>query len=422
MLTEVGRRGLFYGWVVIGAVFMVTFFSAGTRYSFAAFYDTLLGEFGWSRSALAGAASLNLVLAGLSRPMLGAFVDRWGSKPVMLLGLGAAAVALVLLSFSSHLWQFYLLLSLMSVGYGAASSSTTVPLVSRWFVRRRATAQSVASAGFPLGELLVVPIVTAVLIFADWRTAYRLLAGFVALVVIPLVVVLVREDPAEVGLHADGEPVTPGAPAPGLASEPAVTLAQAVRTPLFWQLGFGFFACGFTMAFASTHFMAFADDLAIEKMTASLAMGLVGGVSILGTIGLGYLGDRFSAKAMLSLAYLFRGLAYFVLWQTHGADVLFVGALVLGLSWGATVPLTAACVTTAYGRKALGSIFGTMFAVMPVGSGLGAFLAGVVFDVTGHYSPALLLDGALGLAAAAIVFLARSPEPLPEPARPATVR
>ncbi len=364
-------------------------------------------------AALAGAASLNMVLAGLSRPLVGMVVDRLGSKRVMLAGLGLAAIAILALSFSSQLWQFYLLFTIMSLGYGAASPATTVPLVNRWFVRRRATAQSVASSGTPMGELLVVPIMTALLILTDWRTAYRVLAAFVAFLVIPLGLALIRDDPAEMGLHPDGAPQRADSAPSVLTRQTGMTLREAMGTAMFWQLGLGFFVCGFTMSFASTHLMAFADDMAIEKMAASVAMGMVGGVSILATIVMGYLGDRTSVKDMLAVTYLLRGLAFFVLWQTHGVDVLFVGTFLLGLSWGSTVPLTSACVASACGRQYMGSIFGTLFAIMPIGSGLGAFFAGMVFDVSHSYGPALLVNGALGLVAAVTVYFLR---PVPKPA------
>ncbi|MBI4497478.1 MAG: MFS transporter [Chloroflexi bacterium] len=412
MVPAPARMGLYYGWIVVGSVFVVMFFGAGTRFSFGAFYDALLEEFGWSRAALAGAASLNLILAGLVRPGVGLLVDRYGSKAVMLGGLGLAALALVLLSFASQLWHFYVLFTVMSLGYGAASPSTTVPLIANWFVRRRTTAQSLASAGSPMGELLVVPIMTAVLILADWRTAYRLLALFLVLLLIPTIAAIVRNRPEEMGVVADGDPAALRGSGPAAAaSEFSMTLAQVARTPLFWQLAYGFFVCGFTMTFASTHFMAFAGDMGFEKMTASAALGLVGGTSILGTVGLGYLADRFSPKRFLALAYLLRGLAFLALWQTGGIDMLFVGVFLLGLSWGATVPLTSSCLAAACGRRYLGTIFGTMFAIMPIAAGTGAFLAGLIFDYTGSYGPALLLNGVLGLSAALVVSLMRASAP-----------
>lgn len=407
-----------YGWVIVGGVFLVLFMSSGTRFSFGAFYATLINEFGWSHAALAGAASLNMVLAGLARPAIGVVVDRVGSKPVMIAGLAMAAVSMLVLSFASELWQFYVLFSLMSVGYGAASPSTTVPLVTRWFSRRRATAQSVATAGGPTGELLIVPVITAVLVFADWHTAYRILAAMVAFVVIPIIVAIIREHPPA----AAANEASPNRGSHGrLRSDPdaiGMTFSEAIRLPVVWQLAFGFFVCGFTMTFASTHFMAFADDHGIAPVTASLALGFVGGVSILGTILMGFLGDRTSVKDVLALAYLIRGLAFFVLWQMAGVDLLFIGSLLLGLSWGATTPLTSTLVADVCGRRHLGTIFGTMFAIMPIGSGLGAFLAGAVFDLTGSYAPALLLNGVLGMTAAVIVFAARiRPMPMPIVAR-----
>lgn len=394
---------IYYGWVVIGTLFTVTLMSSGTRFSFGAFYDALLDDFGWSRSLLAGAASLNLILAGLVRPILGTFVDRFGSKEVLAAGLALAAISLVLLSFATSLWHFYLLFSLMSVGYAAASPATAVPLVSRWFVRQRATAQSIASTGSPTGELLVVPILTAVLLLTDWQTAYRILAVGIGLLLLPCALVLVRNDPSELGLMPDNDGIQEVA-SKSQVDLPGMSLNEALRSPLFWQLGFGFFVCGFTMTFASTHFMVFAGDLGIKKMTVSFAMAMIGGVSIVATVLFGYFGDRLPRKNLLAAVYFLRGAAFFVLWTTHEEYALFLGAFLLGLSWGATTPLTSACVSDAYGQRNLGSIFGTMFAIMPIGAGLGAYLAAAIFDVSGSYGPALLLDGILGCLAALTIY------------------
>lgn len=413
-VTVSRRQGLYYGWVIIGSLFTVSLVSSGTRFSFGAFYDALLEEFDWTRAMLAGAASLNLVLAGLVRPFIGVLVDRYGSKAVMISGLALAATALMLLSFATELWHFYALFTLMSLGYGASAPATAVPLVSRWFVRRQATAQSVASAGGPTGELVVVPIMTAVLLLTDWHTAYRVLAVVVGLLLLPAAIAIIRNSPAELGLAPDNDADSPAVRRQASLEAVGMTLRQALRTPLFWQLGFGFFVCGFTMTFASTHFMIFAGDEGVEKMTASFAMGMIGGVSILATIAFGYLGDRFSRQKLLSLVYFLRGLAFLVLWliphSEHRVETLFLGAFLLGLSWGATTPLTSACVADACGRRYLGSIFSTMFAFMPLGSGLGAYLAALVFDAVGSYAPALFFDFVLGVLAALVVLRTRLTE------------
>lgn len=413
--SRLARWGVFYGWVVIGTIFMVTFVSSGTRFSFGAFYDALLDEFGWERALLAGAASLNLILAGASRPLFGYLVDKIGTKIVLVSGLSLAALCMLLLSYASELWHFYVLFTVMSIGYGAASPATAVPLVSRWFVKKRATAQSVASSGGPTGELLVVPVLTAILLLTDWHTAYRVIAAVVAVVLIPMALVLVRDHPVEVGLGADNDPMAEGASRNWRKIiEPGISFRQALALPIYWQMSFGLFVCGFTMTFAATHFMLFAGDERIHPMTASYAMGMIGGVSILSTIGLGYLGDRLSRKHLLALVYLVRGLAFLMLWLVPHAEhhelAFFSGAFLLGLSWGSTTPLTSACIADACGQRNLGTIFGSMFAVMPVGSGLGAFLAAVIFDATGTYGAALLFDALLGALAAVAIYASTVPK------------
>ncbi len=429
--TAIAPR-LYYGWVVIGTLFTVTLVSTGTRFSFAAFYTAILDDFDWSRAVLAGAASITLILAGAVRPLLGVLVDRYTSKKVLMGGLLLASFSLFLLSNASELWHFYVLFAMMSLGYAAASPVTAVPLVSRWFVKRRAIAQSIAGTGGPTGELAMVPILTAILLLTDWQTAYRILAVIVLMVLLPATFLLIRNDPADVGQAPDNDPEAEQARQRSGVDQQGMTLRQAMRTRMFWQLGFGFLACGFTMSFANTHFMAFAGDMAIEPMTASFAMGAIGGMSIIASISIGHLADRYSAKKLLALVYAIRGLAFFMFWliphTDHRIDTLFVGVLLLGLSWGSTTSLTWVCIADVCGKKNLGSISSTMFAIMPLGSGVGAFLAALTFDFTGSYAPMLLVYFIMGTAAAIVIYYSNIPdrevpqEIEPEPTRPEPIR
>lgn len=191
---------------------------------------------------------------------------------------------------------------------------------------------------------------------------------------------------------------------PDVSVSAGLGLSEVLRTGTYWKLAAGLLVCGITMSFPSSHFMPFASDLGMHEMTASQALGLAGGLSLPGALAIGYLADRFGRARLLAVAYGLRGLTYLALAFTSGPEMLFVAAVVLGLSWGSTVPLSAAIAADAFGQRNLGAVFGTLVMIMWVGSGVATYVAGEVFDHVHHYDPVLVANLVLGLIAGAIVL------------------
>ena len=419
MLT---RGRVFYGWIMLIAVVLMTFSSAGARFSFSVFVLPMEQELGWTRSQLSNAAALNLLCAGLFRTLAGFLADRFGSKVVAVSGLAIAALALVLTSQTRELWQFFLTFGvLLSVGYAFASPVTTTTLVSRWFVSRRALALSIGSLGSSLGELSIVPLAALSVAIIGWQASYQTWALFIAVIVLPVGLLLLRNRPEDVGLEPlGGSGQARGRTADGRA---ALSLREAAKMPDFWRLTLGFFVCGFTMSFASTHFVPFAMENDIEAMTASFALGLVGLCAIGGSLTTGLLGDRLGRKNVLATVYFLRGLSFAVLMHAHHDPVaLYLGALLLGVSWTSTGPLTSAITADRCGLTNLGKIYGTMYMIMPIGSAVGAALAGLLHEMSGGYTWTLVLSSSAGIVAAVVVAGVRGAPPAarvaPTPERP----
>jgi MFS family permease len=408
---------IYYGWIMLLAIALMTFASSGSRFSFGVFMQPMSEAFGWDRAQLALAASLNLLMSGLLRPVAGILADRFGSKVVVLGGVFTTAVALLLTSLTQELWQFYLAYGvLLAVGYACASPVTVTTLVSHWFLKRRSLAMSIGSTGTSLGELVTVPLAMFAVLYTGWDTAFRIFAAFMLLIVLPVGFLLLADRPSDRGL----EPYGAGEEDPGrvrAASGPSQTLHEAVRTGDFWRLGFGFFVCGFTMSFASTHFIPFAMDMGFEPMVAANALGMVGAFSILGGLTAGYLGDRFRRKNVLAAVYLLRGLAFAMLLEAHDLTALYLGSFLLGISWTSTSPLTSAITADRCGLRNLGAIFGTMFTIMPIGSAVGAYLGGVLYETAHGYHWTLAMSAVSGLLAAIVVYTVddRRPRQTPTP-------
>lgn len=403
---------LHYGWIMLFAIVLMTFASAGSRFSFGVFVRPMSAELHWGRDQLALAASLNLLLAGLLRPLVGLLADRLGSKLVAMAGVALGGAALILTSYTRELWQFYLAYGvLLAIGYACASPVTVTTLVGHWFARRRSLAMSIGSTGTALGELVTVPLAMLAVLSIGWDNAFRVIAAFMLLLVLPVGFLLLHNRPADKGLRPYGE--TPGGTVrSGAAGGPSMTLGEAVRTGDFWRLSLGFFVCGFTMSFASTHFVPFAMDMGFEEMAAANALGMVGAFSLAGGLAAGYLGDRFSRKNVLATVYLLRGLAFAVLLQAHDLPTLYLGSFLLGISWTSTSPLTSAIAADRCGLSNLGTIFGTMFTIMPIGSAVGAYLGGLIYEARHGYELTLAASALSGLIAAVVVFGVREPNRL----------
>ena len=401
-----------YGWIMLSAIVLMTFASSGSRFSFGVFVQPMSESLHWDRAQLALAASLNLLLAGLLRPFIGLAADRLGSRVVALAGVALGGTALALTSFAHELWVFYLTYGvLLSLGFAAASPVTVTTLVGHWFVRRRSLAMSIGSTGTALGELITVPLAMLAVLSVGWENAFRVMAGFMLLIVFPVGFLLLRNRPADKGLRPYGHDAATDAQHARRA-EQGLSLREAARTGDFWRLTFGFFVCGFTMSFASTHFVPFAMDMGFEPMVAANALGFVGGCSLVGGLTAGYLADTFSRKNVLAVVYLTRGLAFAVLLEARDLPTLYVGSFLLGISWTSTGPLTSAITADRGGLRNLGTIFGTMFTIMPIGSAVGAYLGGLVFELRHGYDLTLVVSAASGLLAALVVYGLRDPSRL----------
>ena len=396
--------------------------SSGGRHLFGVVLKPVSEEFGWGRADLATAVTINVVLLSCFQPLIGWAVDRWGSRRILLLGVAATALMTLPLTLATELWQIYLFYGLVAAfAFAATSPVNTTALVSGWFTKRRGLALSIATSGAAFGQLAVVPVATWIMVTWGWRVSYWTLALVALGVTLPLGYLVIRDAPPgasdECGEGADpGEGATSGPLAPA-----TISLRQAVRSAPYWQLSFGFFVCGFTMSFTSVHMVPYLLDMpehahATMQTVASSALSIVGGCSILGALAIGALADRVGHRPMLALTYFLRGLAFVIL-ILAGSNLagIFLAAIVLGISWTSTTPLTSALSADIYGRASLGAIFGCIFTAMNVGSGIGAWLAGLDYDITGNYRVALLLNSFFGFAAAATILSLRV-SPLAPPA------
>jgi MFS family permease len=423
--TEAGRLpqqerqqtlfGIYRGWIVVIAVMITLAIASGGRFLFGIVLKPVSEEFGWGRAELALAVTISVVALSVLQPVVGWLVDRYGSRRILIAGVVTTAVAMIPMTRVTSLWQIYVFYGLLAAfGFAATSPVNTTALVNGWFEKRRGLALSMATSGAAYGQLLVVPVATVIMLGWGWRATYLVISAALFVLVLPLVFFFIRDSPSrQAALATRGK---------GTESAPRVTVKQAMRTLPYWQLSFGMFVCGFTMGFTSVHMIPYLTDMPDHahhtmQTTASLALAVVGGCSILGAIVIGFLSDRKGHREMLAMTYFLRGMAFLVLIAV-GSFIpgIFLGAVILGISWTSTTPLASAISADIYGRASLGTIFGFIFTAMNVGSGFGAWLAGLDRDIFGNYTASLVANVIMGFAAAAVTMTIRKkPFELPVP-------
>lgn len=398
------RRHIFYGWIVVGVAFAAVLVAAGIRAAPGVFIVPLETDLGWSRAAISFAVSIGLLLHGLTSPFAGRLTDRLGPRRIMLGGLALLGVSTIASATVTELWQLTLFWGVLSgIGTGVATAVLGATVANRWFVTRRGFVLGLFGAAGSAGQLVFVPLLMWLVVQAGWRGSMVAIAA-TALALLPVVLLLMRDDPADVGLKPLGAPPEYVPPAAAVASF-AIIMGRAVRTPEFWLLSGSFFVCGATSnGIIGTHFIAHSIDHGIPEVTAAGALALMGGMNFAGTLVSGWLTDRFDPRKLLAVYYTGRGLSLLLLPFVTEFSGLAVFAVVFGLDYIATVPPTAALVADIFGRRNVGTVFGWVFAAHQIGAALAAYLGGVSRVVTGDYRTAFLTAGVVAVIGGAMAL------------------
>ena len=403
---------MFYGWYIIAALFFATFLSIGARQGFGVFVKTWEEDWAVSTAAISFAAAIGTLVNGFSQPVFGWLTDKFGGRPVLLAsffvtGLATAGVATI----SSVLGLMVLYGFIISFSSGGIGFQTTGVIVARWFEKKRGVAMAVLVSGGSVGGLVFVPFLSYLLIEVGWQVAW-IITGLIALLIgIPLLLIVVKSKPDDIGLTIDG--VDPNSEEGLHGSADAVgpkfvdKWFDALSSRPIWQLSFGYFVCGITTTSIGVHFVRWANSEDITTGTAALAFGLLSGINAAGVLVVGLLSDRFQRKNLLGGVYLVRGLAFLTLIFLPGDIALWAFALIGGMSWLATVPLTASLTADVYGVRNLGMLFGLANMSHAFGGALAVFLFGWAFTNWGSYNVPFVV-GAITLLAAGVVCLSIS--------------
>lgn len=418
------RPRLFYGWVIVAVTLLSDAIAVGMGpATFGVFLRPMSEALGWSRTAFTSAVTLQSLANVALSPPLGLLLDRYGARPLMVLGGATAAVCFMLMGKVEEVWQFYVLYTVAAaLGLHELGGLITTTAVAKWFVRMRGRAIAISTLGNSIGGLVVAPLAAFLIGAVGWRSSWLVLGAVTAAVVLPPTILFMRNRPEDMGLRPDGDPPD-AAPGSGLASghrpsastEVQWSLREALRTRTVWLLIISLNLSSMTISAVIYHQVALYEDLGFSLQAASLILSMNLGGGALSKLFWGFMAERIPVRYCLIASFLTRALAIFVLLLGSGPERAYVFAALYGLggAYGTLVPILWA---DYYGRTFLGTIRGALTPFSLLASLGGPLFAAWTFDVLGSYTTAFWVFGATLILSTGIIYFARPPRKQPAPA------
>ena len=364
--------------------------SLGTRHSFGLYLQPMTIDLGWSRETFAIALAIQNLVYGIATPFAGMIADRLGAARALIGGTLLYGLGMVLMAYSTSGWEFSVSAGLL-VGAGLSCSgfATVFGVIGRAFpAEKRTMVLGIAGAAGSFGQFLMLPYGQTLISHLGWHNALLICAATL-LVILPLSAAMVE--------NIGGRAVD--------ASRQSIpeALREAFGHTGYMLLCSGYFVCGFQLMFISVHFPAYLIDQRMTPHTGMMALALIGLFNIFGTFLWGWLGQHYTKKYVLSALYFIRAVVFavFIMLPLSPATVYLFSAAI-GFLWLGTVPVTSGLIAHIFGVKYLATLTGIAFLFHQVGSFLGVWIAGYLFDSTGSYRLMWLLTIALGVLAALI--------------------
>lgn len=407
------RRGIHYGWAIIGVIFLTMLATSAVMGMTAVLILPLKNEFGWDLGAISGALGVRFLVYGAMAPFTAAILTRYGVRTVVASALVLTVLCLAATSQMTAIWQLWVTWGLLvGLATGVTANVLGATIATRWFSKRRGLVVGMLSASNATGQLLFLPLAAWLSDASGWR--YAMLPGaIICLVCFILVILVVRNTPADVGLPPYGETEIvrpqPRHAQPNALAVSFSTLSEVATNRTFLILAGTFFVCGLSTAgLVQNHFVPLCNDFGIPSMTSSSILAMMGGFNFVGTIASGWLSDRYDNRWLLFWFYGLRGLSLLALpftdFSLYGLSIF---AIFYGLDWIATVPPTVRMANDEFGRDRGPVVFGWIFLSHQVGSAIAAYGAGASRDLLLTYMPAFIAAGVVCLVAAAAILTVR---------------
>ncbi|MFC1955355.1 MFS transporter [Chloroflexota bacterium] len=412
LLTGHKKQKFFYGYVIIGASFIVQFLIVGISCSFGVFFKPLSLELGWTRATTSLAIGLAHIVLGVSAIGGGKLTDRYGPKRVFMICGIIYGLGYLLMSQVNSVWQLYLFYGVI-VGMGQSVVDTPVlATLARWFDKKRGMAIGVSKVGAGIGIMIIPLLATWLIVSFGWRDTY-IIIGVIAAVGILSAGILFKRDPGQVGALPDGATVEENAHSDIPIRQ--FSLLEAIGTRQFWLFSVIWFGCMFSVQVVMVHMVPHITDLGISATFAATVISVVGGSSILSRLVIGNLNDRIGTKSTFTIALAF--LAASMIWVLFAREawMFYLFAVFYGIAHGAFFTLLSPMLAGLFGLGSIGVIIGVVMFVGTISATISPFLAGLIFDIMGSYQLAFIIALIFSIIALLLVTLLKPTGQLASP-------
>lgn len=403
-------RRIHYGWIVVVVTFLVLLVASGVRGAPGVLIVPLEHEFGWTRAGISLPISISLLVYGIVGPFSASFIDRFGMRVVVLVAMVMLLIGLGPTVVSDQTWELIPLWGVFAgLGTGILAMILAAMVSTRWFVKRRGLVMGLLTGSAAAGSLVFLPTLASVAVNIGWRWAVAIPCVAV-LVVIPLVVLFLRDKPSDIGLKPFGAPedfVEPAIPRANPVTVAFQALGDGMRNRDFWLLGGSFFVCGLsTLGLIGTHFIPACVDHGIPEATAAGVLAFMGIFNFIGTTAAGFLSDRVDSRYLLFWFYALRGLSLLFLPYALNMSLwgLSLFGVFYGLDWIATVPPTVRLSANAFGAQRASIMYGWIMVCHQIGAAVAAYGAGLLHNFYGDYWSAFVIAGAACFVASLLVL------------------
>ena len=409
-----GTSSRFYGWWIVFAGCIILFVSSGIAfYGQGVILDPLRNAHGWSKGTVSSAITLFFFLNGIVGFIIGRWMDRFGPKWFLVGGSAVFGLGLWSLNWIDSIPQLFLIYLIMAVGFCSTSLVPINMLITRWFIKKRGLAMSITNTGLSVGGVFLVPLASYLIIHFGLDWALPILGGIYMLVIIPMAVLFIKQQPSDVGQYPDGDEQR-GAGDVNQQSKAAAgqmrrwTRRQAIKTAAFWSIAMTFMlALGGQIAYL-VHQVSFLGKY-LGPQGAANAVAITALASIVGRLFLGTFVDRCDKRYVTMVCILIQGLAVLTLAFYSHVALLYICTFAFGLTMGSLIMMQSLLIGECFGIPSFATVSGAIGLCCMPGAAFGPVIAGAIFDVTQSYQGAFGLFAAASFVAMGVVLFAKPP-------------
>ena len=412
---------LYYGWVIVATALAINMATAPLNpVVFSFFIAPMSEEMGWSLGALSLAITFRLVVSGVTAPLIGLIIDRFGPR---WLGLFAGLVvggSLIGLFYTRQIWLLYLLFAVsggVGLGGGPGGNLLTLVPVAKWFVLKRGRAMSIATTGMAIGTVATIPAAQWIIQNTGWREAWAILGVLAAVITIPLSLLFLRGAPSDLGLQPDGLNGTQPAPSPGVGQgsgrvvETDWTAREALRHPVLWLILLALGVGGFALAGTLLHRVAYWEETGMSPALVAFGTAMDPFTFMFSVVVFGVIGESVKTRHLA----LFGGLVFTLsmipmILSTGQTYTIFAHNMIWATGGGAYITANNLIWPNYFGRRFLGTIRGIVFPVQVAATGLGPPVYGFLLDAGVAHTTLWMVSASFFATSGILLFMARPPQ------------